>query len=898
MYAVPRPTSIILLLLLLSASVLRAQERHAANALAVRIATAHASGVVFERFSLFSNTSDVKHPAMLQKETILKPSSATISRLHDLRPTGLAISLRDDEGNTFDLELLRSQPVPAHPNTGFIDAGGRHRTVMDLGTHYQGIVTGRSNTVATLSVFPNNDLMLLFADSSGNYVVGKLEDRSGLFIFYNDHDLHGRPPVRCATENNKPAVPPAIPNHAKTTQSKGCNKVTLYWEIGYGLYTYKGSSLTNTSNYMLGLFNQLQALYAADGIAVELKSMYIWTTPEAYSTATTSISAKTCFGEYWAIMGERFDGDMGHMITRTPNNLGGIATLGSYCLKHYTEAFSDIYGSFNSIPVYSWDVEVVAHETGHNLGSPHTQSCTWMTGPSGTCGAIDNCAALENVPFNCTCSATYDNTAPNTAWQGTIMSYCHLASRGINLANGFGPLPAALIRAAIASNTLCLSPALSASLEPSSICAADGSITLNLLGNNFGTPPYIYTWSNGSHTQNLLGLSAPGTYSVTINDSAGCALTLSAEIGLRPHPGDGTAPGISMPVCCTASAIPLLISASTPQNLRSCETVYWLRSAAPLGSVAGTVSYFDTASAVNILQASNPDSIQNGKTGASLEVYPPLSCDAPLSYYYTPIVVTKSSSVDSLSSSVSANTPLAYLGTYVVGATAVLPDQSGLIDSCRYPDTPGVQTITVKVTNYTGRPNRLQIVVTDTGVAGIMAQLTGLPGNGSYVLSLSGNTQRAVHSLQVSAMDYDFSPTTYEPATVTLNLSATRRIVFSQRKASIVESCSMGTAVRVDFAQTGCTRLTVPSAAAQAPARLVPNPTSGIAYLEYTTAGRSTVAVSATDMTGRRILHEQQSVGSGQHRYQLNVGSWACGVYIIRLSGTGPETERMKLVVE
>ena len=79
----------------------------------------------------------------------------------------------------------------------------------------------------------------------------------------------------------------------------------------------------------------------------------------------------------------------------------------------------------------------------HNLGSPHTQSCTWPG------GAIDNCYATEGG-----CAL---GPAPTNG--GTVMSYCHLTGYGINLANGFGPLPGQKIRNIIRNNP-CLNPSI------------------------------------------------------------------------------------------------------------------------------------------------------------------------------------------------------------------------------------------------------------------------------------------------------------------------------------------------------------------------------------------------------------------------------------------------------
>lgn len=62
----------------------------------------------------------------------------------------------------------------------------------------------------------------------------------------------------------------------------------------------------------------------------------------------------------------------------------------------------------------------------------------------------------------------------------------------------------------------------------------DGSIDLMISG---GTPMYTYSWSNGSHAENLYNITA-GTYTVTVTDINGCTATLSVQVNGVGLPGE------------------------------------------------------------------------------------------------------------------------------------------------------------------------------------------------------------------------------------------------------------------------------------------------------------------------------------------------------------------------
>ncbi|MBL0102917.1 MAG: fibronectin type III domain-containing protein [Bacteroidetes bacterium] len=79
---------------------------------------------------------------------------------------------------------------------------------------------------------------------------------------------------------------------------------------------------------------------------------------------------------------------------------------------------------------------------GHLIGSRHTHACVW----NGNSTAIDGCAGY--VEGSCALPG-------NPSSGGTIMSYCHLTSVGMNLSLGFGPQPGNVIRNTVL-NATCL----------------------------------------------------------------------------------------------------------------------------------------------------------------------------------------------------------------------------------------------------------------------------------------------------------------------------------------------------------------------------------------------------------------------------------------------------------
>ncbi|MGV8993282.1 MAG: M12 family metallo-peptidase [Flavobacterium sp.] len=317
------------------------------------------------------------------------------------------------------------------------------------GVHYRGTIGGNNTAVAAFSFFKNQMQGIVSADDLNNLVIGKIDVKGNTedYIVYSDSKLKVLNQFSCAVKDQDTHDHSQELSQGKAPQSAKC--VTMYFEIDHDLYLANNSSIEETTNWMTGVFNNVQTLYENDGITTALKSLYIWTEQDPYQ-GDASVDYLFQFNALRPI----FDGDLGQLVGIDPGGLGGVAvTIDGLCNEN-NFCYSDVDYSYETVPTYSWSVMVITHEMGHLFGSRHTHSCAW----NGNNTAIDNCApyAIGSTAEGYSCLQT-PPLLPSTTVKGTIMSYCHLVSGiGINFVNGFGPQPTNAILTNIASKS-CLS---------------------------------------------------------------------------------------------------------------------------------------------------------------------------------------------------------------------------------------------------------------------------------------------------------------------------------------------------------------------------------------------------------------------------------------------------------
>jgi hypothetical protein len=202
------------------------------------------------------------------------------------------------------------------------------------------------------------------------------------------------------------------------------------------MYVDRGYNVTNVANYVTGLFNVVQTLYSNENINTAISQIYVWTSMDPYASYNTSADILTAFVNNRTT----FNGDLAHLLSTRNISAGGIAYVDVLCYPDFAYGYSNIRNTYQPYPTYSWTVNVVAHELGHNIGSAHTHRCNYWNTPGRI--AIDECGPSMGYSEG-TCSSV--EGLPSNG--GTIMSYCHLVSGvGVNFTRGFGRLPGDTLR--------------------------------------------------------------------------------------------------------------------------------------------------------------------------------------------------------------------------------------------------------------------------------------------------------------------------------------------------------------------------------------------------------------------------------------------------------------------
>lgn len=205
-------------------------------------------------------------------------------------------------------------------------------------------------------------------------------------------------------------------NMFRSSGGGGCVEVAIDVD-NYTYLTY--NNMASATDWALAQMAGVEAIYTQElnGLVFLTASyVHLWQAPDPMSNFVNDAGGMLDnFRNTWEGTPslDAVQRDVTHLMSKRGNTgTGGIAWLDVDC-SSYAYGFSSVMTSSttNNINSYSWNLDVVSHELGHNFGANHTHWCGWPGGP------IDNCYTAEGGCSN----------GPAVG-SGTIMSYCHITS--------------------------------------------------------------------------------------------------------------------------------------------------------------------------------------------------------------------------------------------------------------------------------------------------------------------------------------------------------------------------------------------------------------------------------------------------------------------------------------
>jgi len=477
--------------------------------IAEKVAQAQSANKSFVKYNLFTVDASPQKIAVYEKAaagiTVMQLNKSEIARINTDRPDALEMNF-PFEGKNITLELVKNDffthDFKVNTDKGFANYAP--------GVYYQGIVKGDQNSIVAISFFADDVVGVTSIPEVGNIVIGKTKDSEN-FVSYNDAKLKAANPFSCAAdqllENQKMSIPSYDPKTMTAKKTDNC--VRIYYEAGYGPYTQNGSNVTTTTNWVTAMHNNVSTLYSNDGITVALSQVFVWTTVDPFTGTPSEILNK------FRTTRTTFNGDVAQLL-RNPATTS-IAFVNALCTT-YKYSYSGVNFAYSNVPTYSWNIEAMTHEIGHNLGSPHTHACKW----NGNDTAIDGCGPASGNNEGC------DAALPSGG--GTIMSYCHLVNGvGINFTKGFGVQPGALIRNTVNSKgclgTDCIASCATTVTGLSVTNITQNSATATIVDNTGSSWKYKIAKMDGTiissgvttnKTLNFGGLSNASYYNISI----------------------------------------------------------------------------------------------------------------------------------------------------------------------------------------------------------------------------------------------------------------------------------------------------------------------------------------------------------------------------------------------
>lgn len=314
------------------------------------------------------------------------------------------------------------------PGAQLVAADGANQTPLAIPDVLlmRGTVLGEPGSRVFLALSPYGSQGFLQARGT-TFVVADTELNAGTTFVYDIRDAATIPTLgpgdspRCGGPILSPELAAPAPNTGSSAESfddrSVCRTLRLAIETDWEYFNHPAfaGNRNAAAAYAVTLLGAVSEIYRTDiNVSFNITFLRIWTTDSDpfVNTSTVDTRLYELRAAWMGVSQSAVPRQLVHLLSGHRDGSGGIAYLGALCSTNLGYAVSGYLNASFPYPLVNknwgnWDVNVVAHELGHNFGAIHTHEMN---------PRIDGCGIGD-------CSV---------AWSGTIMSYCHTCSGGMS----------------------------------------------------------------------------------------------------------------------------------------------------------------------------------------------------------------------------------------------------------------------------------------------------------------------------------------------------------------------------------------------------------------------------------------------------------------------------------